>query len=322
MEKTTPKISILLAVFNAERFIASTMDSILEQSYKDWELIVQDGASKDKTVEIVKGYMAKHDNIKLFSEPDKGQGDALYKASLQAKGEFLIYSSASDGYLTKEWFAKCVEVFESDPAVSLVWGMPFDMTEEGALEGPHYTYAHFWDKAYMPEEKFGPMKDISFASKLMRRVTAHDGGSFVDWMKKVNIFRMTNLVHAIGHEDVPQKEAWFDYWLKTGCIFPDGNMLIARKAFFECMPAYSGEPSPNWMEFFYNFNARGYLAYCLPIPANYGRIHAGHLGEAVMRFNLNNRKEYYEKLGVLRKQIQSGKSVVKFIDRSGNDIKK
>jgi hypothetical protein len=144
------------------------------------------------------------------------------------------------------------------------------MTEEGVLRGPHYTYLHFWDKKYMPEEKFGPIENVSLLGKLFRRVTAHDGGSPIDWVKKINVFRMANLLHATGHEDVPQKEAWFDYWLKTGCIFPDGNMLISRKAFFDCMPAYTNEPSPNWMRFFFDFNAKGYLAFCLPIPANYG----------------------------------------------------
>jgi len=310
-----PRISILLAVFNAEQVLAETLDTVVSQSYKDWELIIQDGASKDSTVTIAEQYARKYENIKVFSEPDKGQGDAMEKAAQRARGDFIVYLCASDGYLDKNWFARCIDVLDKDHEVSLVWGIPFDMDERGTLLGPHYAYAHFLREPYS-----GPLKidNKPLLNKLGERLTSRDAGSFSDIIKKINLFRLASFVHIFKREEPPQKMEWFKYWLKTGSMFPDGNMIIARSAFFDCMPHYEGEPTPDWMRFFYNFNAKGYLAACIPEPANFAKILPGHLGEAVAKFNLDTRNEYYSKIKLFKKQLDMSKFV--FRDQRGNAI--
>ena len=91
-----PLISIITVVYNGERYISECIDSVINQTYSNIEHIIIDGDSKDKTVEIIKGF----DNQVSFwiSEPDNGIYDAMNKGSSIAKGEYALFLN-SDDYL-------------------------------------------------------------------------------------------------------------------------------------------------------------------------------------------------------------------------------
>ncbi|WP_073024742.1 glycosyltransferase [Cycloclasticus pugetii] len=72
-----PKISIITVCFNAEKYIEQTIKSVLDQKNGDIEYIVIDGASTDKTLNIIRQYDSKI--TKLISEPDNGIADAMNK---------------------------------------------------------------------------------------------------------------------------------------------------------------------------------------------------------------------------------------------------
>ena len=71
-----PLISIITVSYNSEKTIERTIQSVLNQSYKNIEYIIVDGLSNDKTVEIIEKYK---EQIKYLSEPDKGIYDAFNK---------------------------------------------------------------------------------------------------------------------------------------------------------------------------------------------------------------------------------------------------
>ena len=83
----SPKISIIIATFNASNVLSKALDSILNQSFQDWECIVVDGASRDNTVEIIKAYQQKDSRFRYISEPDQGVYDAFNKGWKMAKRE-------------------------------------------------------------------------------------------------------------------------------------------------------------------------------------------------------------------------------------------
>lgn len=92
----SPKVSIIIAIFNGEKFIESTILSIINQSYKNIELIVIDGGSTDKTLTILKKYSC---NItKLVSEKDKGISDAFNKGVLLSTGDYINFQGDGDGF--------------------------------------------------------------------------------------------------------------------------------------------------------------------------------------------------------------------------------
>ena len=96
-------VTILTVSYNAEKTIARTIESVLNQSYKNIEYIVIDGASTDGTVEIAKEYQKAFDEIpgkslRIISEPDKGMYDALNKGANLAQGELVGQINADDWY--------------------------------------------------------------------------------------------------------------------------------------------------------------------------------------------------------------------------------
>lgn len=86
--------SIIIPTFNSEQTIANCIRSVLNQSLRDFEIIIQDGLSSDNTLEIVKGFL--DDRIICYSEQDSGVYDAMNKAILQAQGEWFYFLGSDD----------------------------------------------------------------------------------------------------------------------------------------------------------------------------------------------------------------------------------
>ncbi len=128
-----PKISIIIASKNGGRFLRQTLDSILQQSFTDHEIVIADSASTDDTLDILQEYKNNGHNIRWISEPDRHTDEGLYKAMTMARGEYIMLGFVSDGYLDRDWFERCVEVLDNDPETSLVYGLARCMSEDGTL---------------------------------------------------------------------------------------------------------------------------------------------------------------------------------------------
>jgi len=96
-------VSIITVCYNSDKTIKNTIESVLNQDYDNIEYIVVDGASKDKTVEIVKSCNEKFKDrfgreITLISEPDNGIYDAMNKGIFKASGELIGIINSDDSY--------------------------------------------------------------------------------------------------------------------------------------------------------------------------------------------------------------------------------
>ena len=92
-----PKFSIITIVYNGESLVAGTMQSVLNQTFTDYEYIIVDGASKDATLSIVQDLAKMHPlSIKWISERDKGLYDAMNKGLRLATGDFVLFLNAGD----------------------------------------------------------------------------------------------------------------------------------------------------------------------------------------------------------------------------------
>lgn len=97
MKKKEKLVSIIVPVYNAEKFIDDTIKSILQQTYNNYELILVNDCSKDKTLEILKEYSKKDKRIKVI-ENKKNLGVALTRNNgiKEAKGEYICFIDADD----------------------------------------------------------------------------------------------------------------------------------------------------------------------------------------------------------------------------------
>ncbi len=113
-----PSLSIIIPSFNQGAYIERTILSILKQNYEgELEIIVSDGGSKDKTVEILK----KYPQIIWWSKPDRGYVDAVTKAIAVAKGEILAIQSSDDFYL-RDAFKISIKELIDNPDVAIITG--------------------------------------------------------------------------------------------------------------------------------------------------------------------------------------------------------
>jgi glycosyltransferase involved in cell wall biosynthesis len=96
LSKPPPRFSIITSTLNAGRVILNTADSMATQIYRDFEWIVIDGGSADRTVQLLKGHAVVPDY--LISEPDAGIYDAWNKALAVARGEWIGFVGAGDKY--------------------------------------------------------------------------------------------------------------------------------------------------------------------------------------------------------------------------------
>lgn len=96
-------VSIIMPAYDAEKFIRESIDSVLSQTYKNWELLVVNDCSKDDTEKIVKEYCEFNCKIKLFNN-DKNSGPAITrnKAIKHAKGKFIAFLDSDDVWLPEK----------------------------------------------------------------------------------------------------------------------------------------------------------------------------------------------------------------------------
>jgi len=95
-------ISIIVPIYNAERYIASCLDSLLSQSEKALQIILVDDGSTDGSVSIARNYAARDPRVECYSQPHAGQSAARNEGMRHAKGEYIAFVDADDS-LAPEW---------------------------------------------------------------------------------------------------------------------------------------------------------------------------------------------------------------------------
>lgn len=94
-------VSIITPVFNAEKCIAETIESILSQTYRHWELILVDDASTDRSCQIISEYTKKYDNIYLLkNKVNSGAAITRNKGTQAAKGKYIAFLDADDTWIS------------------------------------------------------------------------------------------------------------------------------------------------------------------------------------------------------------------------------
>ena len=112
------KISIIIPAYNEEKYLEETLKCVLNQDYPDFEIIVVDNNSTDRTSEIAKSF-----GVKVFLEKNKGTGWAREKGRLEANGEVLAFLDA-DCLPNSDWLSRGVKYFEKKDVVALTG--PYD----------------------------------------------------------------------------------------------------------------------------------------------------------------------------------------------------
>lgn len=125
----SPLVSIVTPSFKQAQFIGRTIDSVVGQGYPALEYIVMDGASPDRTTEVLAEKAASCAGMSWVSEPDKGQSDAVVKGFRRTSGDIMAWLN-SDDMLMPGALPYIVDYFRTHPDVDVVYGHRVIIDEE------------------------------------------------------------------------------------------------------------------------------------------------------------------------------------------------
>ncbi|MEM8598300.1 MAG: glycosyltransferase [Bacteroidota bacterium] len=118
-ESAAPRVSVVMSVYNGERYLRQAVDSILAQSFRDFELLCIDDGSADATPEILAAYAARDARVRVLSQENRGLIASLNRGVSEARGG-LIARMDDDDVSHPERFERMVAVFEREPETVLV----------------------------------------------------------------------------------------------------------------------------------------------------------------------------------------------------------
>lgn len=128
-----PKISVIMSVYNGERYLGEAIDSILNQTFTDFEFIIVNDGSTDSSLKIIQGYHDKRIRV-IDNEANIGLTKSLNKAIKQARGEYIARQDADDISLPNR-FEEQLRYFEQHTETVLLGTSIYRIDEQGKVAG-------------------------------------------------------------------------------------------------------------------------------------------------------------------------------------------
>lgn len=98
-----PTISVIIPVYNAENYVGRCIESVQAQTYNNWQMILVDDGSKDKSLEICQKYADVDNRISVIHQENAGPGIARNTGIAKASGNYVVFID-SDYYIEKDYF--------------------------------------------------------------------------------------------------------------------------------------------------------------------------------------------------------------------------
>ena len=185
-------ISVIVTSYNYEQYISRTLDSLVNQTYKDFEVIIVDDGSKDNSVKIIKEYVSKYPNFYLYmheNNENKGLIESMQLGLSKAQSEWIAFLE-SDDYWRQDYLQEKINYINTNPESVIIIN---DIEIEG--DRSHNEYIESVRKLHMKNKKncFKQMYDGNVI------------GTFSCVMIKTNIIKNLDF-----NTPIP---AWLDWWL-------------------------------------------------------------------------------------------------------------
>lgn len=207
-----PKVSIVVPTYNGSKFILRTLNSILSQSYKNYEIIVIDDASTDGTGKIIKKIPNKR--IRYFrNSRNKGTSKARNRGLTLARGRYIAYCDHDDIWY-KNHLKEIVSVLDQNPDVGLVFAK---YRIVGTRKGQHLNYNYIYPKGHFSQEVLEAENIIGCPLNVVHRK---------ECIKKAGFFNENKTITGHGYED-------WDLWLRISDFFKLHHLdMVLAKYFF------------------------------------------------------------------------------------------
>lgn len=196
-----PLVSVVMASYNHENYISETIESVLNQSFKDLEFIIIDDASRDNSPQIIKSYQKKDNRIRtFFHKKNKGISKTHNELLNKAKGKYVAFL-ASDDVWTKDKVKEQIKILKNNENL-VVWCDGLIIDSSGNSQGKLISKIHIFNKfkksGYIFEELILKSNFI-FGSSLITKKEFFNDIKFNNKLKYLNDYKM-ELDLAKNHE--------------------------------------------------------------------------------------------------------------------------
>lgn len=163
--------SIVIPVYNVEKYLSECLDSILNQTFHDYEVILVDDGSKDRSYDIAKEYAVRDHRIKLIHKDNGGQSTARNVGTKNASGEYIIYID-SDDYITSIHFFEDIaqKLLDSSYNIDIIF----------------YKHQKFYDSKHEYEKclySFSSIKECDTYFSVLEKMVIEDSFFGMPWNK-------------------------------------------------------------------------------------------------------------------------------------------
>ena len=170
MSSHRPRVSIGMPVYNGGRYLEEALQSVLSQSYEDFDVVISDNASTDDTEEICRTYARSDERIRYFRlRQNYGIIYNFNNVFRLSTGKYFKWA-ASDDVCGPDYLLKAVQVLEEDPSVVLVWATAVGIDERGQQVPMRYEVSDL----NSPNSVYSPDPTVRFR-RLLRNIWWTEG---------------------------------------------------------------------------------------------------------------------------------------------------
>lgn len=189
-----PLISVIIPVYNAEKYIASCVKSILEQSYESLEVILVNDGSKDSSLELCREFAKNDERVYVIDQPNAGPNASRNRGLAAAKGDFVVFVDSDDAFYSPATLEENIKFFDEDTEIDIVSFPQYREQKDGYLKTKDGQFIPqiLTDKLTMFTNWYnGRLIDGHFPGKIFRK-------SLFEGWKLVETIRFTE-----DHYDIP-----------------------------------------------------------------------------------------------------------------------
>ncbi len=244
------QVSILMPAYNAERYLAETIDSILAQTYQNFELLIIDDGSKDNTLAIAKSYAKKDQRIKVISQANSGVSNTLNRGIELIENEWICRMDADDLMMPNR-IERQLAFIQEHPDIAVASSFIYNIDEHGRIIAQYQS--KFTTKAVVDEYvRTNQMINFHHPAVIMRKSIIQAVGGYRGQFLVAQDCDLWNRVVEQGYTVLVQPEYLVKYRIHSSSV----SIAKTRKATEQmnwieiCMlKRRQGEPEPTWSEF-------------------------------------------------------------------------
>lgn len=204
-----PSVSVIMPAYNAELYIREAIDSVIGQSYSNWELIIIDDGSTDTTSKIVEKCLVKDERIQYYYQENGKQGKARNLGISKSKGEYLAFLDADDLWLPEKLEIQLRQIIEKN--VDLVFSNSYFFDNYNIHDTSKKLIVQdniFYDIGHL--KLFLEKNRIPILTVLVKREKVLEVGGFAE---------------AINIQNVEDYHLWLKLLICNGVFYSSGSVL-------------------------------------------------------------------------------------------------